>query len=91
MSLTQDDLQSIKTVIKQTVHPMLKGLDNSLSMRVANGLVDVETRLRKDILGAETRLTSKIDNLNIRQGETLGLVLQQDERIKNLKPVAGAK
>lgn len=80
MSLTKDDLKSIKSIVDDSI--------DGLAISTAQGFEEVH----KKIDGVEIRLVRRlgtvetsIKNLTIRQEETLGLMLQQDDRITKLE------
>lgn len=74
MSLTKDDLSAIKDVISETVDPQF----GKLERRIANGFVDVETRLQQEIKGSEAKLGQQIRNVNMR-------FINHEERISALE------
>ena len=86
MSLSKSDIKAIKGVVESTIEEKVDPKFENLEIQIANGLVDVESRLRKDIRGSEAKLSRQIKNLTIRQEETLGLVLQHETRISQLEP-----
>lgn len=83
MSLTQDDLMSIKALIK----PMLDELDENLSIRVAKGFAGVDnrfTKVDKKIDQVEENLSRQIADLSRRHDLILDQVHQQEVRVSKL-------
>lgn len=83
MSLTKDDLQAIKTIVQDTVQPMIDESD----IQTANAFAEVHERIElvdAKIDGVEERLDAKIDGVELRLGRRIDDVKDQLE-VKDLK------